>query len=87
MAWLRSDHEAKVATAAAQEAQRSRKKKKKRSGNRKPKQANCNFLLVLYGLWIVPDHVPIRLTIYSHYTTTTLVDGYQLQLGLVLRAL
>ena len=57
------------------------KKKKKRSGNRKPKQANCNFLLVLYGLWIVPDHVPIRLTIYSHYTTTpyyhtTLVDGY-----------
>ena len=60
MAWLRSDHEAKVATAAAQEAQRSRKKKKKRSGNRKPKaQAKMHLPSIA-----CPDKIPWAFATY-----------------------
>ena len=62
MAWLRSDHEAKVATAAAQEAQRSRKKKKKRSGNRKPK-AQAEGGLQLPSIRC-PDKVPWAFATY-----------------------
>ena len=60
----RSDHEAKVATAAAQEAQRSRKKKKKRSGNRKPKaQAQAKGALHLPSI-ACPDQIPWAFTTY-----------------------
>ena len=60
MAWLRSDHEAEVATAAAQEAQRSRKKKRKRSGNRKPKAQAKKHLPSI----ACPDKIPWAFTTY-----------------------